>query len=195
MRTHDIIVIAASCGGIGAAIRIASDLPHDLPASIFLVIHIGAHSPGHIPRLLESAGPLRACHPMEGQTIERGWIYVALPDRHLLIDRGYVHLSCGPKENHTRPAADPLFRSAAECYTDRVVGVVLTGGDSDGTKGLIEIKKRGGLAIVQDPREAENPSMPVRALIGDDPDYSLPLDQIAPLLAELSVMPVGTRPA
>jgi two-component system, chemotaxis family, protein-glutamate methylesterase/glutaminase len=119
------------------------------------------------------------------QPIERGWIFVAPPDRHLVLEPGLMRLDAGPKEHHTRPAADPLFCSAAAAYGPRVVGVVLTGGDGDGASGLIAIQQKGGIAIVQDPDDAVDPSMPQHALDIGQPNYSLPLTEIAPFLVRL----------
>jgi two-component system, chemotaxis family, protein-glutamate methylesterase/glutaminase len=114
-------------------------------------------------------------------------MYVAPPDRHLIVTRpGWLGLDAGAKVRHSRPAADRLFQSAAEFYGSRVVGVVLTGGDGDGTDGLRAIKREGGLAIVQDPADATAPDMPMNALKGDHPDYCLTLNKIGPMLVELA---------
>jgi two-component system chemotaxis response regulator CheB len=111
---------------------------------------------------------------------------VAPPDHHLLIEPGVVRATRGPKENRFRPAIDPLFRSAAQTYGPRVIGVILTGYLDDGTAGLWTIKKLGGTAVVQDPNDAVIPFMPQNALAHVDVDYCLPLDEIAPLLVRLT---------
>ncbi|MGH2493689.1 MAG: chemotaxis protein CheB [Ktedonobacteraceae bacterium] len=146
MPGHDVIVVRASAGGIEALARLAGSLPADLPAAIFLVLHIPAQSPSLLPEILNRAGPLQATHPADGETIQHGHIYVAPPDHHLLIEEGIVRIVRGPKENRHRPAVDPLFRSAARTYGTRVVGVILTGSLDDGTAGLLAIKRRGGMA-------------------------------------------------
>jgi two-component system chemotaxis response regulator CheB len=122
-----------------------------------------------------------ASHPAHGQGIVPRHIYVAPPDHHMRLTPGFIHLDTGPKIHFTRPAADPLFQSAALAYGARVVGVVLSGGGGDGTAGLRDIKARGGISIVQEPDQAENPGMPLQA-IKDDPDYCLRIAEIGPLL-------------
>lgn len=155
---------------------------------MFVVLHIGAHK-SELPWLLNQTGPLRACHPANGDPIQAGRIYVAPPDHHLLIERGHVRLTRGPRENWARPAIDPLFRSAAQAYGPSVTGVVLTGELNDGTAGLFEVKQHGGATVVQDPDDAEDPSMPRSALRHVAVDHCLPLRDIPALLATL----VGER--
>jgi two-component system, chemotaxis family, protein-glutamate methylesterase/glutaminase len=139
-----------------------------------------------LPDILSRSGKLEAKHPADGESIQKGKIYVAPPDRHLLLEAGRIRLAKGPKENRFRPAVDPLFRSAAYAYGARVVGVVLTGALDDGTAGLWAIKDRGGIAVVQDPAEAEQPSMPSSALNNVQIDYCLPISEIPPLLVTLT---------
>jgi two-component system chemotaxis response regulator CheB len=182
----NIIVIAASAGGVQALRRLVSQLPADLGASVFVVVHIGPNRPSLLPHILSQAGPLPAYHPVHGQAIEQGRIYVAPPDFHMRLHPGIIHLDRGPKVRHTRPAADPLFQSAAEAYGPRTVGVVLTGGDHDATEGARAIKTHGGLIIVQQPYEADMPSMPLSALRDDHPDYILQIDEMPAILVTLS---------
>ena len=139
-----------------------------------------------LPALLSQAGPLPASHPSHGQVIVPGHIYVAPPDRHMRLIPGFIHLDTGPKIHFTRPAADPLFQSAALAYGARVVGAVLSGGDGDGAAGLRDIKARGGISIVQEPNQAESPGMPLQAIKEDAPDYCLRIAEIGPLLVRLS---------
>jgi two-component system chemotaxis response regulator CheB len=139
-----------------------------------------------LPAILNRAGPLEALHPGDGTTIEHGHIYVAPPDHHLLIEYGKMRVVRGPKENRHRPAIDPLFRSAAQAYGSRVIGVILTGSLDDGTAGLLAIKRAGGLAVVQDPNDALYPSMPMSALTYVEVDYTLPLEDISSLLERLA---------
>jgi two-component system chemotaxis response regulator CheB len=157
-------VIGASLSGIDAISELVSKLPAGFPAPIFIAQHVAPHSPGMLPYLLSKAGPLPALHPKHASLFEPGHIYVAPPDRHMLIKKGYIILSHGPQENLARPAIDPLFRSAAVEYGPAVVGVVLTGQLNDGTLGLLMIKDRGGFAIVQEPKEATARSMPLSAI-------------------------------
>ena len=180
-----IIVIGASAGGIEALRALVAGLPADLPAAIFVVLHIGNH-PSILPQILTRSGPIPAVHPQSGEPIASGKIYVAPPDRHLLIEPGRICVSQGPKENRSRPAVNPLFRSAATAYGSRVTGVILTGALDDGTAGLAEIKRRGGIAVVQDPKTAHCPSMPGSAVAHVDVDHIVPLSEIPGLLSTLA---------
>ncbi|HEX9371152.1 MAG TPA: chemotaxis protein CheB [Roseiflexaceae bacterium] len=193
MPGHDIIVIGASAGGVEALTTLAHGLTPDLPAAVFVVLHIPPESPSLLPQILSRAGPLPTAALNGGTPIRNGQIYVAPPGRHLLIRPGYVHALLGSRENRHRPAIDPLFRSAARAYGPRVVGVVLTGMLDDGTAGLLAIKQRGGVAVVQDPRDALFPGMPRSALANVEVDYTLPLAEIAGLLARLAVEPAAEQ--
>lgn len=186
MATHDIIVIGASAGGVPVLSKLVADLKRDLPAAVFIVLHIPAHSPSWLPEILSRDSRLAVAHPVDGEDITRGRVYVAPPNQHLLIERNHVRLVRGPKENLHRPSIDALFRSAARWAGPRVIGVVLTGARDDGTVGMRAIKNRGGMAIVQDPFEAPFPSMPMNVIQGMQVDYSLPLAEIGPLLNKLS---------
>ncbi|MBV9712110.1 MAG: chemotaxis protein CheB [Ktedonobacteraceae bacterium] len=186
MSGHEIIVVGASAGGVEALVRLVREFPADLAGSVFVVLHIPAQSPSLLPDILNRAGQLKAQHPVDHQHIEGGHIYVAPPDHHLLIERGLMRIVRGPKENRHRPAVDPLFRSAAVAYGPQVVGVVLTGSLDDGTAGLLAIKQRGGIAIVQDPDDAIYPDMPRSALTHVNVDYCLPIADIGPLLVQLA---------
>src|SRR4029453_2096496 len=135
--------------------------------------------------ILSRHGPLPAGHVRDGEPIQPGQIYVAPPDHHVLLRTGHVHLSRGPRENGHRPAVDPLFRSAAREYATRVVGVVLSGALDDGTGGLLAIKSRGGIAVVQDPADALYPGMPGNALQHVEVDHVLPAAAMGELLARL----------
>jgi two-component system chemotaxis response regulator CheB len=189
MPSHDIIVIGASAGGVEALRELARGLPPDLPAAAFIVLHVPPSGPSMLPEILNGSGPLRARHAINGGAIEHGRIYVAPPDHHLLVERGRVRIVRGPRENRARPAADPLFRSAAYAYGTRVVGVVLSGTLDDGTAGLAAIKRRGGLTVAQDPREASYPGMPQSAVENVALDHCLPVAGIASLLTRLASVP------
>ena len=186
MPGHDVIAVGASAGGVEALIALVSSLPADLPAAIFLVLHIPAQSPSLLPGILNRAGPLHALHPADSEAIHQGHIYIAPPDHHLLVEEGIVRVVRGPKENRHRPAIDTLFRSAARTYGTRVVGVVLTGSMDDGTAGLLAIKRRGGVTVVQDPRDALFSSMPQSAIAHVEVDHVVPLSGIGPLLVQLT---------
>jgi two-component system chemotaxis response regulator CheB len=159
------------------------------------VMHTAPDSPAVLADILNRSGGLPAANARSRERIRPGRIYVAPPDYHLLVEPGVVLVTHGPKENRFRPAIDPLFRSAAQTYGPRVVGVILTGGLDDGTSGLWAIKRLGGTAIVQDPREAFMPSMPQSAMDQVDVDHCLPVAEIAPLLARLASAPAAEEGA
>ncbi|MGB9178624.1 MAG: chemotaxis protein CheB [Pyrinomonadaceae bacterium] len=190
MPTKDIIVIGASAGGIEALRSIAAGLPKEFPASVFVVLHTSPQSPGILDTILSRAGALPASNALDRERIQPGRIYVAPPDRHLVLEPNRVRLTRGPKENRFRPAVDPLFRSAAQVYGPRVIGVILTGNLDDGTAGLWAIKQLGGTAIVQDPQDALAPSMPRSAMRQVKVNHCLPLAEIAPLLVRLTSSPI-----
>lgn len=197
MPGKDIIVIGASAGGIEALRTVFGALPRDFAASLFVVLHVSPDSPGVLARILDEAGPMPATYAARGERFEPGRIYVAPADQHMLIAPGKIELTRGPRENRFRPAVDPLFRSAAQTYGPRVVGVILTGGLDDGTNGLWTIKQLGGTAIVQDPAEALAPSMPLSALQHVRVDHTVRIAELAPLLVRLAAtpadMPEGDR--
>ncbi|MFL5732893.1 MAG: chemotaxis protein CheB [Chloroflexia bacterium] len=182
---HDIIVVGASAGGVEALMKLAGNLPRDLPASVFMVLHIPPEAPSVLPGILGRSGILPVAHPEDGDKIKQGRIYVAPPDFHMLLEDGRVRLARGPRENRHRPAVDPLFRSAAVAYGPRVVGVVLTGALDDGAVGLRSVKVRGGKAVVQDPEDALYPGMPSSAIRTTQVDHILPLKAIPPMLVRL----------
>ena len=186
MATRDTIVIGASAGGVQALTTLVAGMPEDLPAAVFIVLHIPSDGPSLLPTILARQSQLPVSHAVDREEIRGGRIYVAPPDRHLMIENDRVRLVHGPKENLHRPSIDTLFRSAARWGGPRVIGVVLTGARDDGRVGMRAIKQRGGIAIVQDPEEAPYPSMPLNVMQAVKVDYSLPLREIAPLLARLS---------
>jgi two-component system chemotaxis response regulator CheB len=186
MATRDTIVIGASAGGVQALTHLVSALPADLPAAVFIVLHVSANAPSFLPEILQRETNLKVSHGVDGERIERGRIYVAPPDLHLLIEDDHLKLVRGPKENLHRPSIDALFRSAARWAGPRVIGVVLTGARDDGKAGMHAIKHRGGIAVVQDPSEAAFRSMPMSVMQEIRVDYSMTLREIGPLLYELS---------
>jgi two-component system chemotaxis response regulator CheB len=192
---RDIVVVGASAGGIQALLEVVRGLPAEFPAAIFVVVHTSPDVPSVLPRIIQRAGQLPAHHARDGAPITVGRIYVAPPDRHLLVREGYVELTRGPRENHSRPAVDPLFRSASRAYGHRVMGVVLSGALGDGAAGLLAVKSRGGAAIVQDPDEAIIEGMPRSALRLVDVDCVLPAAMIAQALVQLAREPVAAAGA
>jgi len=191
---HDVVVIGASAGGVDALSRIAAGLPRDLPAAVFVAIHTGARF-SNLPEILSARGPLPAAHALHGELIVPGRIYVAPPDVHLSVQAGYVNVTRGPKENGHRPSIDVLFRTASKAYGARVVAVVLTGHLDCGTAGLLSVKARGGLAVVQDPQDEDATSMPESAIAHVRTDHVVPLAQMAPLIQQLVAEPSGASPA
>src|SRR5215208_7145748 len=180
------IVIGASAGGFEVLKDLVSELPTDLAVPVFVVLHLPAYEPSLLPEILNHFGHLTSVHPKDGARIEPGFIYIAPPDHHLLIDNSYVAVKRGPKENGFRPSIDALFRSAAYSYGPGAIGVVLSGALNDGASGLWSIKRLGGIAIVQDPYEARYPSMPRSALEYIEADYKVRSIELAPLLARLA---------
>lgn len=197
MPGHDIIVVGASAGGVEALCQLVPLLPPDLPAAVFIVLHISSQGTSVLPQILNRAiakrhknSTLKAVHPQDGEEIVHGRIYIAPPDRHLLVKDGYIRLARGPRENCNRPAVDPLFRTAARAYGRRVVAVILSGTLDDGTAGLMAVKQRGGVAIVQKPESALYSGMPDNAIENVEVDHILPVAEIAAMLTLLAHQPV-----
>jgi two-component system chemotaxis response regulator CheB len=189
VERRDVVVIGASAGGIQALVEIVGKLPSDFPGIIFVVVHVPPIE-SKLPAILSRAGALPAVHAVQNEPIVSGRIVVAPPDYHLLVRANSIELSHGPRENHHRPAVDPTFRTAARAFGRRVVGVVLSGALGDGATGLLAVKARGGVAIVQDPEDALNESMPQTALQLVDIDYVLPASEIGRKLVELIEQPL-----
>jgi two-component system chemotaxis response regulator CheB len=183
-----IVLIGGSAGSIDALKVILQGLPKDFLAAVLVVVHIGARE-SVLPRLLERCSALPVHHALQGEPILPGMVLVAPPDLHLTVARdgasAYARLSRGPRENHSRPALDPLFRSAAILYGADAIAVVLSGFLNDGTVGLQAIKACGGIAVVQDPQDAEAPDMPASAIAHTAIDIVRPGADIAPALVEL----------
>jgi two-component system chemotaxis response regulator CheB len=178
---RDIVVVGGSAGSLDALRDIVGQLPPDSTFAMFVVMHMLRTGQSRLPQILDRAGRLPVRHANEGDRIEPGRILVAPPDRHLVLRADGVHVEDGPLENSTRPALDPLFRSAAAAFGPRVCGVVLSGHLSDGSEGLRLVAAAGGLAIVQDPREARYREMPLNAL------------RLAPAAEVLTAMRIGDR--
>jgi two-component system chemotaxis response regulator CheB len=182
-RTRDLVVVGASAGGVEPLVTLARTLPPNLPAAVFVVLHIPPQGRSVLASILDRSGPLHAAAAEDGEEIEHGRIYVAPPDCHLTVD-DVVHVLKGPKQNRNRPSVDVLFRSAS-AHGPRVIGVVLSGTLDDGTAGLAAIKAAGGVTIVQDPEETIYPSMPRSAMAEVAIDHVLPSADIGRCVAEL----------
>jgi two-component system, chemotaxis family, protein-glutamate methylesterase/glutaminase len=183
MAKRDIIVVGASAGGVQALLEMVESLPNPFDAAIFIVLHTAPYSPGFLPDVLNRKSSIEAYYPVDGEAVEPGNIYVAAPDHHLLIEDNKVIVRKGPKENRFRPSVDALFRSAAYCYGSRVIGVILSGLLNDGTSGLWSIKRRGGIAVIQ--QDPMYDSMPKNVLEFVEVDYCLPAREIGKLLTRL----------
>lgn len=195
MSHRDMVVIGASAGGIEALQQLARALPAALPATVFITVHFPEQASSALPRILARAGALSASHAVDGEMIERARIYVAPPDSHLVLSPEGIRLGRGPREHGNRPAIDPMFRSAAIAFGRRVIGVVLTGTLDDGTSGLAEIKRYGGLAVVQDPADAEFSSMPQNAIDHVAVDRIVPIERLGRTLVDLVTEPLPDPPA
>jgi two-component system chemotaxis response regulator CheB len=191
MADRDIVVIGASAGGVEALAAVVRELPAGLPGSVFVVLHHPPNATSVLPQILARSGSLPALMAENGAPMQRGLIYVAPPDHHLLLRYGAMRLSRGPRENRHRPSIDPLFRSAARTYGPRVIGVICSGVLDDGTFGLSEIKLRGGVAMVQSPEDALFASMPENALAAVQVDYALPAAEIGGMIASLVGRPAA----
>src|SRR5688572_30825396 len=186
MAPRDIVVIGASAGGVEALREVVAGLPPQLPAAVCVVTHLPPARESQLARVLARAGPLRVVEVRAETPIEKGVIYVATPNRHLVVAKSVVASEMGPRENRHRPSVDVLFRSAAAAFGPRVIGVVLSGALDDGTAGLQAIKAADGIAVVQDPQDARMPSMPLHALRSVEVDHCVPAEEIGPLLMQLA---------
>jgi two-component system chemotaxis response regulator CheB len=188
MPTVDIVVIGASAGGLQALSDVLGELPTAIGAAILVVVHTPAERTSNLPAVLSRAGRLPVSFVQQDQILENGHVYVAPPDHHMLATRIGATLNHGPKENGFRPAVDPLFRTAARVYGARVMGIILSGALDDGAYGLKLIKEAGGIAVVQDPKEAVVQSMPLSALQFVEADHVLTTAGIAQLITESTVI-------
>jgi two-component system chemotaxis response regulator CheB len=187
---RDIVVIGGSAGALPVLEQIVPQLPEGLPAAVFVVVHMAPTGLGNLDYVLGRKSSLRVSNARDGEPITPGRVYCGPPDRHLLLERNQVRLTRGPKENRSRPAVDPLFRSAAFGHGRRVIGVVLSGMLDDGTAGLWSIKDRGGVTVVQEPSNALQPSMPATALANVEIDHVATADEIGALICRLVREPV-----
>jgi hypothetical protein len=185
MAAGALVVIGASAGGVDALRAVMRGLPPDLDAAVLVVLHIPRTAPSALPHILSRAGPLPATHAVHGEPLLAGRVYVAPPDYHLLVMDGRIRLSRGPAENGHRPAADPLFRSAALLAEERTIAVVLSGSRDDGTAGAAEVRARGGRVLVQEPAETLYPSMPRSVIEHVGCDQVCPAERLGAAIADL----------
>ncbi|HJT87968.1 MAG TPA: chemotaxis protein CheB [Bryobacteraceae bacterium] len=181
----DIIVVGASAGGVEPLRKLVSAFPPAMDAAIFVVLHTHAAAESLLPQILSRVSALPAESARDGTLFETGRIYVAPPDRQLLLHDGSLRVVRGPKENLHRPSIDVLFRSAAMGYGHRVIGVLLSGADDDGTAGMLAIKRLGGVTVAQQPAESLYPDMPESAVRTVCPDFILPVTEIGKTLVAL----------
>lgn len=181
-----LIVIGASAGGMAALKQLVAQLPQDFPAPIFIVHHMSANTTGEVlVKVLNDNGNLTCVHAHDNQAFKSGTIYLAPSDQHMMIEKGKILVTKGARENRSRPAIDPLFRSAAVAYGNRVIGIILTGHLDDGTSGMMAIKRCGGVCVAQDPKDASYPDMPQSVIVNVGADYCLPIAEMGALLANL----------
>lgn len=182
---RDVIVIGASSGGVSALRQLCGALPADLPAVVGVVLHRGSWYGGDVTQIYGKAGRIRVQEARTGDRLERGVLYFAPSDHHMVFQVTHVQLSREPKVHFARPAIDRLFMSASTSFGKRVAGVLLTGSNSDGAQGLVKIKSEGGVTFVQRPDEAAHPAMPLSGLQADAPGV-VSLDALPSLLISLA---------
>jgi two-component system chemotaxis response regulator CheB len=183
---RDVVVIGASAGGLAAVAQLLSKLPRDLPAAVGVVIHRGASTNINWSEVLGRDAKICVLQPANGSALRRSVVYVAQADHHMRFRGGLVVLDRDAKQQHTRPAVNPLFTSAANEYGIRVLGILLSGGGFDGTEGLKSITDAGGIALVQSISEAEHKSMPEHALRHAHVSAALPIDHLALAITALA---------
>ena len=184
---YEAIVIGVSSGGMNALKIIFSILPADFCLPIIIVQHVGPHSDSQWIQIFNSKSPLQIKEADEKEKIEKGTIYIAPPNYHLLIEKNKTFsLTIDERVNFARPSIDVLFESAAEAYKKALIGIILTGANHDGAKGLKRIKDYGGLALIQDPETAESGYMPRSAIAAVDPDYLGSVADITAFLVQIA---------
>jgi two-component system chemotaxis response regulator CheB len=194
---YSVVGIGTSWGGLAAMTKLLGGLPGDFSLPVVVVQHRGKDSDRLLSELLQDATDMRVCEAEDKEPLEPGTVHIAPANYHVLVDAGYLSLTVEDPVRFSRPSIDVMFSSAADTYGSGAIGVVLTGANEDGSRGLSHIVKRGGRALVQDPRTAEIPIMPVAALKAVPSAEVLPLDKLAPRLIELSLegAKVGARKA
>ncbi|MDB5844147.1 MAG: CheB methylesterase [Polaromonas sp.] len=197
LQKRDIVVIGASAGGVEALRGFFRALPADVEAAFLVVLHIPADTPSQLDRVLGYSTQLAVDIARDGEPIRNGHVYVASADRHLMATPQGIRLSRGPKEGRSRPSVDVLFRSAATAFGPRVIGVILSGALDDGTAGLWAVKDHQGVALVQAPDEAMQPSMPQSAIAHVQVDLVGTVEALAARVGELmgTAAPEGMKTA
>lgn len=184
-QNRDIIAVGGSAGSLDVLKALLRALPDDLPASVLIVWHSNPSDRSFISEILSEYSSLPVAYATDGEKLSTGRVYLAPPDQHLLLGEGHLHLRRGPRENNFRPAVDPLFRSAALYRSSRVIGVVLSGYLDDGASGLKAITESGGVGVVQDPRDAAFPDMPLAAINAGAPKHIVAAEDLGPLCNRL----------
>ena len=183
--SFDLVVVGASWGGLQALRWLLEGLPDDFPTPLIFAQHRSTHSSDVMVRILQDHSTLAISEASDKDAIEPGHVYIAPPDYHLLVEPGSLALSTDELVHHSRPSIDVAFESAADAYADRLVGVILTGANTDGSAGLKRIRDAGGVTVVQDPATAARPEMPSAAMAAVKGARVLPLRKIAPFLVEI----------
>lgn len=184
-----VIAIGGSAGSIEAVRALCDTLPRDIPAAICIVIHVGARGQNLIAETFQDRCSIPVKTAKDGERLEPGRAYVAAADHHLIVVDNTIRLGRGPRENLARPAIDPLLRSVGLSHGSKAIGVVLTGMLNDGAAGLADLKRCGGLTVVQRPIEAREREMPLSALAASDVDYQTPIAELGALLKQLVLEP------
>lgn len=192
---QSVVCLGGSAGSVAGLELLVVDFPVTLPAAVLVAIHLSPHVETLLHRVLGYRTALPTKLADDGEPLRRGHIYVARPDRHLVIDGGVLRLGDGPHENRSRPAIDPLFRSAAAHFSAAVTAAVLSGNLDDGAAGVVAVKQADGTVVVQDPEDAECPSMPRAALAAIDADHVVPITEMGSLLARLAGVAPGPDPS
>jgi two-component system, chemotaxis family, protein-glutamate methylesterase/glutaminase len=191
---YELIGVGASWGGLAAVGRLLESLPEAAWPAIVVAQHRSAESlRGGLEQLLQTSSRAPVREAGDKDAIEEGTVYIAPPDYHLYVERGWFSLSTDERVQHARPSVDVLFESIADSYRERAIGIVLTGANADGADGLARIKARGGVAIVQDPGTAERRTMPEAAIAATHADAVLPLEEMGRFLYGLCFVPEGVE--
>jgi two-component system, chemotaxis family, protein-glutamate methylesterase/glutaminase len=193
MSKVELVVIGASAGGLDGLLTIVKELPPSLPATLLIVMHTNSSGTTYLPDILGRVSRLPVKFAADGQKVGHGQILVAPPDFHVLVSRGKLSLTRGPRENGFRPAIDPLFRTASRIYRKRLMGVILSGALDDGSYGMKVIKEHGGITVVQDPEEAPIPSMPLSVLASMQVDHVLTASEIAKIIDQFATRERTTK--